>query len=133
MDLYKRLRKKLEEDALEGKKKKAVGQLPEVMSYLIMSLRINPNLERAVDFSVKHSQGLLKERLEGIISNVQMGRENVEDGLLNLTEEFKKWDEFKRSMRLVIASTLERTEERRQDTLDKATAVLSQPQWILLY
>lgn len=124
MDIYRRFRKKLEDDAREAKKKKSLAQLPEVMSYLIMSLRINPNLERAVEFASSHSQGLFKERLDGIISNVQMGRESAEDSLLKLAEDFKKWDEFKRSMRLVIASTQERTEERRQETLDKATDVL---------
>ncbi len=108
----------------ESEKKQALGELPEVMSYLIMSLRINPNLENAVEFSYNHSSGILEKKLKRIMSKVRTGQENAEEGLVNLSEEFGKWDEFKRSIRLVIASTLERSEERRQETLDKASDVL---------
>lgn len=108
----------------ESEKKKALSQMPETMSYLIMSLRINPNLERAIEFAARHSHGLLMKKLEGIISNVRAGRSNTESDLLRLADDFKKWDEFKRSIQLVISSTLERTEERRHATLDKANEVL---------
>jgi hypothetical protein len=108
----------------ESERKKALSQIPEVMSYLIMSLRINPNIEKAVEFSARHAKGLFKRKLEGIMSRIQTNSGGAEDGLTELAEGFSKWDEFKRSMRLVIASTQERTEDRRQDTLDKATEVL---------
>ena len=109
----------------DSEKKRARGQMPEVASYLIMSLRISPNLERAVEFATRHSRGLFKEKLGRIISSVTAGRDNAESGLLKLGEDFgERSDEFRRAMKLVVASTLERTEERRQETLDKATDVL---------
>ncbi len=108
----------------ESEKKGAVGQMPEAVSYVVMSLRISPNLERAIEFAARHSHGLFQKKLERIISNVRAGRSNAESDLVKLADEFKKWDELKRSMQLVVSSTLERTEERRQETLDKATEVL---------
>jgi len=109
----------------DSEKKKARGQMPEVASYLIMSLRISPNLERSVEFAARHSQGLFKEKLSRIIRSVRAGQGNAESGLLKLGEDFgEKSDEFKRAIKLVVSSTLERTEDRRQDTLDKAANVL---------
>jgi hypothetical protein len=108
----------------ESEKKKSLGQMPEVVSYLIMSLRINPNIENAIEFSAGHAKGLFRKKLGRIIIGIQTGSESAEAGLTKLANEFSKWDEFRRCIRLVIASTLERTEERRQETLDKATDVL---------
>jgi len=108
----------------ESEKKGVLGEMPRSMSYLIMSLRINPNLERAIEFAHKHSSGMLQKKLKRIISKVRTGQGDAEEGLTRLAEEFKKWDEFKRCVRLVIASTLERSEEGRQGTLDKASDVL---------
>jgi len=108
----------------ESEKRKALSQMPEVMSYLIMSLRINPNIEVALKFSAKHTHDLFKNKLDGIISSIETGTGSAELGLTRLGEEFKKWDEFTRSLKLVISSTLERTEDKRQRTLDKATEVL---------
>lgn len=108
----------------ESEKKRAVGEMPEMMSYLIMSLRISPNLEKAVEFAACHSRGLFKKKLGGIISNVRAGRGDAELDLLKLADEFKRWDELKRSIQLVISSILERTEDRRQKTLDAATEAL---------
>jgi hypothetical protein len=107
-----------------SEKRNAAGQMPEVMSYLIMSLRISPNIEKAAEFAAGHSHGLFKRKLVGIISDVRAGRGDAETGLAKLGREFKKWDEFERAMQLVMASALERTEEGRQATLDKAEQVL---------
>jgi len=108
----------------ESEKRKAAAQMPAVMSYMIMSLRISPNVEKAVEFSARHSSGLFRTRLEGILFNIRTGRGDAEAGLLGLAGDFKKWDEFGRCMQLVMASGLERTEDRRQATLDKAAEVL---------
>ncbi len=108
----------------ESEKKKALAQMPEAASYLMMSLRINPNIENAVRFAAGHSSGLFKKRLSEIISNIRTGRGGAEAGLEKLAGDFAKWDEFKRAMMLIIASTRERTEDRRQETLDKASEVL---------
>lgn len=124
MELFNRLRKRFKEDAEQAGRRKEVGRMPEVVSYLIMSLRVSPNLERAVEFAAAHSRGLFKERLDGIISGVRTGAGSAESGLLRLADEFGKWDEFERSVRLVISSNQEKTEERRQETLDKAADVL---------
>jgi len=109
----------------DSERRKALAQMPEAMSYLIMSLQVNPNLEKAVEFAASHSKGLFKRKLDGIIGGVDRGIEGAEAGLLKLGEDFaSRSEEFKRSMSLVLASTLERTDERRQETLDKAAEVL---------
>ena len=107
--------------------KNALSQLPEFMSYTIMSLRVNPNLERALQFAVDHSKGRFRIILRRILYDVHTGRCNTEKALSDLADEWGQLcGEFKRSMRLVIASTAESSETRRQITLDKASEVLSE-------
>jgi len=109
----------------ESEKRNAINRMPEVASYLIMSLRVSPNPEKAVEFAAAHSAGLFKKRFEEMMSGIKSGRGTADSGLAKLGEEFgEKSEEFKRAMRLIIASIMERTEGRRQETLDKASEVL---------
>jgi len=108
-----------------SEKEKVMNQVPEVMSYLIMSLRINPNIERAMKFAAEHSRGLFKQVFKKMMYEVHTGRYSAERGLANMADEWGPLcEEFRRAMRLVIASTSEKTETRRQVTLDNATDVL---------
>jgi Flp pilus assembly protein TadB len=108
----------------ESEKKKALSEMPDAIGHLIMCLRISPNIEIAVSFAASHSRGVFKKKLESILRNVQNGSGSAEAGLEKLGEEFRNWGELARCLRLVEASTLERTEEKRQDTLDKASEAL---------
>jgi len=109
----------------DSERRKAIGQMPEVTSYLIMSLRINPNPEKAVQFAAAHSHGFFRRRFDRIMSEIRSGRGSAESGLAGFGTDFAaKSEEFSRAMKLIISSTLERTENRRQETLDKASQVL---------
>ncbi len=109
----------------DSEMKRGLAQIPEAMSYLLMSLRVNPNLECAVEFAASHSRDIFRRRFGRIIQDVNLGRNSIEAGLAKLGNDFaKRSEEFRRSMSLVLASMLDRTERRRQETLDKASAVL---------
>ncbi len=107
---------------------KCLGEMPGVVTYLIMSLRINPNLERAVEFAQRHSRGIFKRKFSKILNNIRLGVEDAETGLRRVAEEFSEIEEFKRCVELLIASVREGhgdegSEEGRGKTLDKATGV----------
>ncbi|ODS40309.1 MAG: hypothetical protein A7315_08960 [Candidatus Altiarchaeales archaeon WOR_SM1_79] len=103
----------------------AVSYIPEIVSYLVMSLRINPNIEKAIKYTSDHSKGAFKKVLNKMMYNIRTGEQSAERSMVMLSEEWgDSSPEFKRSMRLIVASTSERSENRRQDTLDKATDVL---------
>jgi len=106
-------------------RQEAIRLIPDTMFYLIMSLRINPNLERALEFTSKYSKGVIKRELDIIIHRVRMGVDSVESGLVRWGETWgEDFDEFRGSVRLVLASNLETNEKKRQATLDKASNLL---------
>lgn len=111
--------------AANTEKARAVSYIPEIVSYLVMSLRINPNIEKAIKYTADHSKGEFEKVLKKMMYGIRTGEYSAERGLVMLGEEWGDASpEFKRAMRLIVASTSERTEDRRQDTLDKATDVL---------
>ncbi|ODS38132.1 MAG: hypothetical protein A7316_00055 [Candidatus Altiarchaeales archaeon WOR_SM1_86-2] len=111
---------------MEGKEKAhSSGDIPGVVSYLVMALRINPNMERAIKFAANHSTGTFEKVLKKMMYNIRTGKYSAERGLAVLGDEWGEVSpEFKRSMRLVVASTSDKTEGRRQETLNKAAEVL---------
>lgn len=103
----------------------AIGEIPELTSFIVMSLRINPNIEISIKFASDHSKGIFRKVLKRMMYSIRTGEYSAERGLSMLGEEWKEYcPEFTRSIRLIIASTLDKTEERRQITLDNATSVL---------
>ncbi len=98
--------------------------IPEIVNYLTMSMRLTPNLEKAVSFAAAHGQGKIAEDLKKIVWDVQIGRyTSIEEGLDDLAYKWGDYnDDFKQALMLIRASVLEGNEQRREEILEKASA-----------
>lgn len=107
---------------VEKEKIQSLAYVPEIVNYLTMSMRLTPNLERAVEFAANHGQGKIAEDLKKIVWDVQIGRyESVEEGLDELAYRWGVYnDDFKHALMMIRASILEGDKERRFALLDKA-------------
>ncbi len=116
--------KKYPQMAADKEKLLALAYVPEIVNYLVMSLRLNPNLEKAVEFAASHGRGRISDELKKIIWFVQIGKySSVEEALDDLAYRWGPYSEdFKQSLMTIRASVLEADKARRQEYLEKALA-----------
>lgn len=108
-------------DAVRTEKIKALTYVPDIVGYMTMSMKLVPNLEKAVEFTAEHGTGKIANDLRKIIWDVQIG---VYSSLAEAIDELAyKWgkmsEEFKRALMMIRASVLETTEAARFALLDK--------------
>lgn len=110
---------------MESRKMEMVGHIPAIASYLVISLRISPTLEKAVEFTSEHTTGFPRRLLKKIISDIHMGRSSsIVESLSKFADEWGNIPEFRAFMQLLIASTLEASEKGRCLMLDNGMNVL---------
>ncbi len=104
------------------KRIKALGHAPEIVAYLIIPLKQNPNLENAVRFAAEHSEGELANDLRKSLWDVWSGKVNSIGEALPLLGD--KWSKhikgFQDSLYAIRTSQLEKSETRRLNALDRA-------------
>jgi len=100
----------------------AIGYMPEIINYLIMSMRLSPNLEKAVEFAANHGRGKIAEDLKKVVWDVQIGKYlSVEEALDDLAYKWGAYnDDFKQALMIIRASVLEADQPRREALLEKA-------------
>ena len=91
------------------------------MGYMIMSIKLVPNLEKAVEFSADHGRGKIADDFKTLIWEVQIGVHNsISEGLDALAYRWGKHsEEFKRALMRIRASVIENTEAKRYALLDQ--------------
>lgn len=110
---------------LDTKKTEMLGHIPSIASYLVISLRISPILETAVEFASDHTVGFPRKLLKQIIFDINMGKgTSIIQSLSGFADEWGNIPEFKAFMQLLIASTLESDEKGRWLMLDNGMSVL---------
>jgi len=136
--------------AAEQEARQALSYVPEIISYLAMSMKLTSNLERAVSFAAARGKGKLADDLKKVIWNTHIGVHNtVSEGLEVLAYKWKNYSpEFKEAIMLIKSSMIEDDEEKRAEILDKSISSvldsikikmegyarsLSQPSLILFY
>ncbi|MEA1924543.1 MAG: hypothetical protein U9M95_01610 [Candidatus Altiarchaeota archaeon] len=101
---------------------KALGRAPEIIAYLIIPLKQNPNLEEAVKFAAENSRGELALDLKKTLWDVWSGKNNSLGGSLPLLG--YRWSKnvkgFQDALYAIRTSQIEKTEYRRLNTLDRA-------------
>ncbi|MBS3777884.1 MAG: hypothetical protein KGY50_01170, partial [Candidatus Thermoplasmatota archaeon] len=99
--------------------------IPEVLSYLVMSLKLTPNLEQSLCFAAKESSNSLVLDLRKLLWDMQIRvHHSVTDAVTNFATRWGKYSEaFKRSLHLVRSSVDEPDEAQRMMTLNKALDV----------
>ncbi|MDO8537708.1 MAG: type II secretion system F family protein, partial [archaeon] len=100
---------------------KSLTYVPEIVGYLIMSMKLVPNLEKAVEFAAQHGRGKIAVELQEIIWKVQIGLySSLAEGLDDLAYRWGKFSvEFKQALMMIRASVLENSDAKRYAVLDR--------------
>jgi len=103
----------------------SLGDIPEIISYLVMYLKLVPNLENSVKFAASESSTSLASDLRKMLWDMEVRiYHGIEDALTNFSMIWGKWSEyFKRSLHLIRSSIQEREESARVITLNRALDV----------
>ena len=105
---------------------KALGRLPEVVNYLVMSMRLNPSLDQAINFTAENLDEPLSSAMKRILWEVYMRKHHsIEESFVQFSYEWGDWNEdFKRALYAIRSAELERTQEGLIRNLDKATEII---------
>ncbi|MFZ2456248.1 MAG: hypothetical protein WAX07_07215 [Candidatus Altiarchaeia archaeon] len=118
MSLIKYYPKKL----MAFEKMNAIGYAPRLIAYLVITLKEDPNLEKAVKFAAENGEDHMSEDLRRLLWNTWAGKHNSVDEALPLLG--NQWAEHVKGLRdalyAIRSSQVEKYEHRRLDTLDRA-------------
>ena len=100
---------------------KASDETVKIILYMVIYLRLNPQIEGALRFAAAHSNGPIGKDLKKIIWDLQVRRfVTVNEAISSKIGKWLLWDkEFVESMNLIQALSLETVEANREKTLDK--------------
>ncbi len=100
----------------------ASGELLLATFFIVIYMRMNPNLEKALEFAAENLKGPLGKDFKKLVWDIE--NRVYSSAIEALDEYLKKWEEtvpeFVDAMRLVQASLYETSETRRLDLLDRA-------------
>jgi len=108
-------------NAADEEKNRALTYVPEMVGYMIMSMKLVPNLEKAIEFSAKHGKGKVADDFKKLIWDFQIGvYSSISEGLDMLAYRWGKYStELKESMMRIRSSVMEPSESKRYQILDK--------------
>ena len=103
-----------------------LGDIPEIQSYIVMSMKLVPNMERALIFAADNSFRPLARDLKKLIWDIHIRvYSNIDEALIEFANQWGKNSEyFKRSLHLVKSSTSEPDEAQRIMTLNKSLDIV---------
>lgn len=104
----------------------SMGDIPEVLSYIIMSMKLVSNMEKAIVFTAENSNRPLARDLRKMLWRLQVRMySSMDDAVLDFTQLWGKNSEyFKRSLHLVKSSASEPDEAQRIITLNRALDIV---------
>src|SRR3989344_2020374 len=99
---------------------RALTYVPEILGYMVMSMKLVPNLEKSIEFAAEHGRGKIAEDFKKLLWDVQLGVYNsLSEGLDVLAYRWGSFsDEFKKALMRIRASVIESTEAKRHIMLD---------------
>lgn len=106
----------------EKEQTKSMEGAPRLISYLVVELKINPNLEKAAKFSAEHAEDSLRSKFRSELWKVCIStHNNVEEALTRFGRIWgEKSQELKRSIDLIKSSISENSEKSRKEVLNQA-------------
>jgi hypothetical protein len=109
---------------VEDEKIKALTFVPEIIGYLIMSMKLVPNLERAIEFAAEHGHGKIAEDLKKLLWEVKVG---IKNSVAEAVDELAyKWGdvsaEMKKGLMKIRACVIETSDAKRYQLLDQTMA-----------
>jgi hypothetical protein len=103
----------------------SLGDIPEILSYLVMYLKLVPNLENSTKFAASESNTSLGNDLRKMLWDMEIRiYHGIDDALTSFATLWGKWSEyFKRSLHLIRSSVHEKDEASRLITLNRSLDV----------
>jgi hypothetical protein len=102
----------------------AGSEIVNMILYMVIYMRNNPNLEGAIKYSAQNLTGRLVYELRKLLWDVEIGNYvSMQEGLLAYSTKWVDNKEFIESVDLIIGS-LSQTEERRLGMLDQAVEII---------
>lgn len=100
----------------------SLGDIPEIISYIVMSMKLVPNMEVAIRFAAGNSSRPLAKDLKKMIWNLHVREyKGIDDAILEFSNLWGKDSEyFKRALHLIKSSTSEPDEAQRVITLNRS-------------
>ena len=100
----------------------SLGDMPEIISYIVMSMKLVPNMEVAIRFAASNSGRPLAKDLKKMIWNLHVREyKGIDDAILEFSNLWGKESEyFKRALHLIKSSTSEPDEAQRVITLNRS-------------
>ncbi len=104
----------------------SLGDIPEIQSYIVMSMKLVPNMERAIAFAAGNSLKPLAKDLQKLIWDIHIRvYSSIDEAIIAFANRWGKNSEyFKRSLHLVKSSTNEPDEAQRIMTLNKSLDIV---------
>ncbi len=104
----------------------SLGDAPEVLSYLVMNMKLVSNIERSIKFAAENSNRPLAKDLRKLMWDMQFKvYSNIDDGITSFASQWGEWSShFKRSIHLIRSSLGEPDEAQRIITLNRALDVV---------
>lgn len=109
----------------QQKQIRSLGDIPEILSYLVMYLKLVPNLENSVIFAASESSTTLAGDLRKLVWDMEIRLyHGINEAMTDFALRWGCWSEyFKRSLHLIISSVQQKDEASRLITLDRALDV----------
>jgi len=100
---------------------KASDETVKAILYMVIYLRLNPQMEGAINFAAGHCTGPIGKDLRKIMWDLQTRRFNrIDSAISSKIEKWLLWDrDFVESMNLIESLSLETNDATREKTLDK--------------
>ena len=104
----------------------SLGDIPEVLSYIVMYLKLIPNLENAFRFAARESETSLGKDLRKLLWDLEIRmHKSIDNAITYFADLWGKWSEyFKRALHLIRSSVHEKDEGERNATLDRSIDVV---------
>jgi hypothetical protein len=104
---------------------RSLGDIPEILSYLVMYLKLVPNLENSIRFAASESSTVLAWDLRKLMWDIEIRvYAGVDDAMTHFAMRWGQYsDYFKRSLHLIHGSIQQHDEASRTMTLDRALDV----------
>jgi Flp pilus assembly protein TadB len=105
---------------------RSLGDIPEILSYIVMSMKLVSNMELAISFAAENSSRPLANDMRKLIWDMHVRvYSSMDDALIAFANQWGRNSEyFKRALHLVKSSTNEPDEAQRVITLNKSLDIV---------
>lgn len=104
----------------------SLGDIPEVLSYIVMYLKLVPTMEDGLRFAARESNTSLGKDLRKLIWDLEVRvYHSVDDAVTAFADMWGKWSDYlKRALHLVRSAVRENTEDARNMTLNRSLTLV---------